>query len=199
MESDISPSPNHIEAASAPSDSALVLECLKGNPQGWIELLDRYKRLIYAVTVRFGFANEDRHDIFQVVCLEILKNLSSLRNASSLRYWILTITVRKCCVLRKRHQQEGVQDRDDAALVTPDPRSNTMEIYLAARRAEILHEAMEELPDRCRSLLNLLFFNEEKTPYSQVGSMLGWSKDTVGSARLRCLDRLRKILALKGF
>ena len=74
-----------------------------------------------------------------------------------------------------------------------------MEIYLAARRAEILREAMDELPDRCRSLLHLLFFNEEKTGYAKLGTMFGWSKDTVGSARLRCLDRLRKILAQKGF
>jgi DNA-directed RNA polymerase specialized sigma24 family protein len=101
--------------------------------------------------------------------------------------------------LRKRYQQERLHDAHDGSLATSDPRSNTMEIYLAARRAEMLHEAMAELPDRCRSLLKLLFFTEEKTGYAQLGTMFGWSKDTVGSARLRCLDRLRKILAQKGF
>jgi RNA polymerase sigma factor (sigma-70 family) len=198
MKSDVSPSPSDIQEGTPVTDSVLVVECLKGNPQGWIELLDRYKRLIYSVTVRFGFGNEDRHDIFQAVCLDVLKNLSSLRSASSLRYWILTITVRKCCALRKRHREEWGHE-DDGSLAASDPRSNSMEIYLAARRAEMLHEAMAELPDRCRSLLNLLFFNEEKTAYAQLGTMFGWSKDTVGSARLRCLDRLRKILAQKGF
>src|SRR5215475_13923464 len=181
MKSDVSRGPSDTQEATPVTDSALISECLEGNPQGWIELLERYKRLIYSVTVRFGFSSEDRHDIFQAVCVDVLKNLSSLRNASSLRYWILTITVRKCCALRKRHQEECAPDECEGSLAASDPRSNTMEIYLAARRAEMLHEAMAELPDRCRSLLNLLFFNEEKTAYAQLGTMFGWSKDTVGS------------------
>jgi RNA polymerase sigma factor (sigma-70 family) len=74
-----------------------------------------------------------------------------------------------------------------------------MEIFLAARRAELLREALEELPERCRSLLRLLFFSENKTPYSQLGELFGCSKDTIGSTRLRCLERLRKALEQKGF
>ena len=181
------------------SDSELVFKCLNGDQQGWIQLLDRYKRLIYSVTIRFGFENEDRHDVFQAVCLEILRNLSSLRNSSSLRYWILTISVRQCGVLRKRLQQERLHSPDDSVLLVCDAHPDTLSIYQAAQRAEILRDAMEELPERCRSLLNLLFFADEKTPYTQLGDTFGWSKDTVGSARKRCLERLRKILAQKGF
>ena len=63
----------------------------------------------------------------------------------------------------------------------------------------MLRKAMEELPDRCRYLLDLLFFSDEKTSYSQAGEAFGWSKDTIGSARIRCLDKLRKILQDRGF
>src|SRR5262249_27316529 len=56
------------------SDDALIAGCLGGDQQAWIQLLDRYKRLIYGVSVRFGFDTEDRHDVFQAVCLETLKN-----------------------------------------------------------------------------------------------------------------------------
>lgn len=74
-----------------------------------------------------------------------------------------------------------------------------MQIYLAAERAEMLREALMELSERCRGLLQLLFFSEHKTSYSQVGQLYGWSKDTIGSARLRCLDKLRKLLEDRGF
>jgi RNA polymerase sigma factor (sigma-70 family) len=181
------------------SDSELVFKCQNGDQEGWTLLLNRYKRLIYSVTVRFGFENEDRHDVFQAVCLEILRNLSSLRNTSSLRYWILTISVRQCCVFRKRLQQERLHSPDDSALLIYDPHPDTLSIYQAAERAEILRDAMEELPERCRHLLSLLFFADEKTPYTQLGGTLGCSKDTIGSARKRCLERLRKILTQKGF
>ena len=181
------------------SDAVLVCKCLNGDQQSWTQLLNRYKRLIYAVTVRFGFENEDRHDIFQAVCLEILSSLSSLRNTSSLRYWILTITVRQCWALRKRLHQEHLHTSDDSTLLIHDSRPDTMSIYLAAQRAEMLRDAMEELPERCRSLLNLLFFADEKIPYAQLSGTFGLSKDTIGSTRGRCLERLRKILAQKGF
>jgi RNA polymerase sigma factor (sigma-70 family) len=188
-----------MDTALAVSDAVLVESCLQGDQQSWIQLLERYKRLIYAVTVRFGFDNEDRHDIFQSVCLEVLKNLPSLRNASSVRYWILTITVRQCSALRKRYQQAQTDTVDEAAMGISDPRPNTLEIYVEVARAETLHQALNDLPERCRNLLRLLFFAEEKPHYTQLGDILGWSKDTIGSARLRCLDRLRRILLERGF
>ena len=181
------------------SDHALVTECVNGNQQAWTQLLDRYKRMIYASTVRFGFDAQDRHDIFQAVCVEILKSLHSLRSASSLRHWMLTITLRQCYLLLKRKRAERGQEPDETALTLEDHRPHTMQIYLAAERAEKLREAMEELPERCRSLLQLLFFSEERASYSELGGRLGLSKDTIGSVRLRCLDKLRKILADKGF
>lgn len=181
------------------SDHALVAGCIEGDQQAWIQLLNRYKRLIYGVTVRFGFDTEDRHDLFQAVCLETLKNLASVRNASSLRYWILTITIRQCCSLLKGRRQETGRELVEPDLAVQDFRPDTMEIYLAAEREKMVREAMEELPDRCRSLIECLFFSKEKTSYSQLGELLGLSKDTIGSTRLRCLEKLRRILEAKGF
>lgn len=184
--------------ATGVSDHALIAGCLNGDQQAWTELLNRYKRSIYGVTVRFGFDIEDRHDVFQAVCLETLKSLGSLRNASSLKYWILTITVRQSCLLMKRKREERGHQQDEAALAVEDPQADTMQIYIAAEREKMLREALEELPEPCRSLLDLLFFSDERTSYLELGAFFGWSKDTVGSARLRCLKKVREILARKG-
>lgn len=180
------------------SDHALITSCLNGDQQAWIELLNRYKRPIYGVTVRFGFDIEDRHDVFQAVCLETLKSLASLRNASSLKYWILTITVRQSWLLMKRKREERGQQHEEAALALQDPHADTMQIYLAAERGQMLREALEELPEPCRSLLDRLFFSDERASYPELGALFGLSKDSIGSARHRCLDKIRKILTRKG-
>lgn len=181
------------------SDQTLVAECVNGSQDAWLTLLNRYKRLIYSVTVRFGVEPEDRHDVFQAVCLETLKSLASLRNARSLRYWIITITIRQCSIQVKRDLKERAQQEVETAFAIQDPKADTMQIFLAAERGEMLREAVAELPDSCRSLLEMLFFKEEKIPYSQLGGLFGWSKDTIGSARSRCLEKLRRILEGKGF
>jgi RNA polymerase sigma factor (sigma-70 family) len=149
--------------------------------------------------VRFGLVPEDRHDVFQAVCLETLKSLPSLRNAASLRYWIITITIRQCSVLAKREARQRSLQPAEAALTIEDPKADTMQIYLTAERSEMVREAMGQVPEPCRSLLEQLFFKEEKTSYSELGGLMGWSKDTIGSARLRCLQKLRRILEGKGF
>ena len=181
------------------SDSLLVADCLAGEQQAWLQLLRRYKGLIYAVTVRFGFSLDDRHDVFQSVCLEILKSLPSLRSASSLRYWILTITVRQCSALRNRQKLDLAPAANEEWMLVSDPRPGILDIYVETRRAEILREAMAELQPRCRTLLDQMFLREGETSYAELGRMIGCSKDSIGSARLRCLEKLRRILLDKGF
>lgn len=188
-----------IEIDAPEADSVLVADCLEREPQAWLQLLSRYKRLIYSVTVRFGFSVDDRHDIFQSVCLEILKNLSSLRCASSLRYWILTITIRQCSVLRKRRNQDLPAAGQELWSLVSDPGPGTLEVYLEARRNEILREAITELPPRCRIVLDQLFLRDSAMSYEELGREIGCSKESIGSTRLRCLDKLRRILLDKGF
>src|SRR5438046_1062064 len=50
----------------------LVQECLQGNQRAWERLIDKYKRLIYAVPFKYGAGPEDAADIFQSVCIELV-------------------------------------------------------------------------------------------------------------------------------
>ncbi len=142
------------------SDQHLVEACLAGDSQGWEMLLQRYKRLIYSVPVLFGFDHDDRHEIFQIVCLEILKNMPSMRDAGKLRSWILTITIRESNDFLRRKCAE--REKIGAFLENPrlERAVDTLSIYLAAEKEAILREAMAEMPLRCRRLIELLFFSE---------------------------------------
>jgi len=187
------------DPAVTPSDQHLVKGCLTGDSQSWEILLERYKRLIYSVPVRFGFDHDDRHEVFQIVCLEILKNMPSIREAGKLRSWILTITIRESNDLLRRKYAD--REKIDAVHEKPVPERavDTLSIYLEAEREAILREAVAEMPSRCRTLIELLFFSESKVDYGTAGAAVGLSKESVGSIRLRCLDKLKRILESKNF
>jgi RNA polymerase sigma-70 factor (ECF subfamily) len=174
-------------------DRELIEACLNKDPAAWEALLHRYKRLIYGVTVRFGFDAEDRHEIFQTICLEILRSVHALREVDKVRSWILTITIRECndCIRRKIRERKVF-----AAGNVPqaEPIVDTLGVYAAVERAEMLREAIQALSEHCRELLRLLFLQEEKASYELVAERLGISKDSIGSARQRCLERLRKTI-----
>ena len=181
------------------SDQHLVEACLKHDSQGWELLLQRYKRLILSVPVRLQFGYDDRHEVFQNVCLEILKNMSSLRDTGKLRSWILTITIRQCKDFLRRKYMERERIGAAQEIPAPEPSADPQGIYLAVERKAVIREALDEMPQRSRTLLELLFFTERPMDYSAAAAAIGLSKDSIGCIRLRCLDKLKHILKARNY
>ena len=68
----------------AAEDERLVQECLSGDEQAWNRLIDKYKRLIYSIPVKYALSPEDAADVFQAVCVDLFTNLQKLRKVESL-------------------------------------------------------------------------------------------------------------------
>ena len=180
-----------------PTDSDLVAGCLSGDSRSWERLLRRYERMIYSVPVRLHLDKDERQEVFQTVCCRILENLHALVDASRLRSWILTITIRECNHLIRANYLRRRQDSEDHALGLRDPKADTLEIYLRSEQEQLLREVFEELPERCRELVRMLFLAETKAAYEDVAKRFGLSMETIGSLRHRCLSNLRQLLNSK--
>jgi RNA polymerase sigma factor (sigma-70 family) len=150
--------------------------------------------MIYSVPVRLRFDMDERQEVFQAVCCRILENLHALVDATKLRSWILTITIRECNHVIRAKYLHRRHDPEDRALGMPDPNADTLEIYLRSEREQLLREVLEELPERCRDLVRMLFLADTKAGYEDLARHFGLSTDTIGSFRHRCLDNLRQIL-----
>jgi len=186
------------EAQLAWTDTHLVRECLKGNEEAWSLLIDKYKKLIYSIPVKYGFCADDANDIFQAVCLELLSELPKLRKPKALPKWLMQVTSHKC-FHRKRQQQrtelpDDAEDRPDQS-VPPQAQG----ILCEAEEEQKLRDALSALAPRCRQLVQMLFFEEPARPYKDVAASLGIATGSIGFIRQRCLDRLRKQLAEAGF
>src|SRR5580704_10558962 len=78
------------------TDTRLVRECSNGNEDAWDALIEKYKRLIYSIPVKYGFNPDDANDIFQAVCLELLSELPKLRKPKALPKWLIQVASHKC-------------------------------------------------------------------------------------------------------
>src|SRR5215475_375366 len=90
------------DGVEAIEDEWLVQGCLQGDQQAWEELIDKYKRLIYSIPIKYGASPDDAADVFQAVCIEVLNSLPQLKNAQSLRSWLITVTIRQSYRWKKR-------------------------------------------------------------------------------------------------
>lgn len=173
------------------SDPLLVRACLAGDEAAWEELVDRYGRLVYAISRRLGLSETDAEDVFQNVFVALLRNLSSLRDQTRLSAWLITTTRREAWRLGRSGARRA-EDELDESLPADDP--GALDDVLRWEREQGVRQAMRRLDDRCRKLLTLLFLEPATPSYESVASRLGIPIGSVGPTRARCFKKLDAIL-----
>jgi len=175
---------------SASSDPELVAQCLSGSEAAWAALIAKYRKLIYSIPIRSGFAQEEAADIFQSVCLDLFCRLSSLRDPQALAGWLIEVTRNKCFHWHRDNARYQGNDSDPEE--PSNPSQEVLEqILCEVDRDQRVRTAVCELNPRCRILVEKLFFELPARPYREVARELGLAVGSVGMIRSRCLEHLR--------
>jgi RNA polymerase sigma factor (sigma-70 family) len=181
------------------TNTRMVAECLAGNERAWDALLHRYQNLIYSIPLRYGAPSQDAADIFQAVCLELFNELPRIRDAEALQSWLIRVTTHKCYRWKRRQISQDAE-LDDLAMEHLDPRhSIPPDVLAAVEREQMVREAINSLPPRCRVMIDLLFFEHPPLPYQEVARRLNLATGSIGFIRGRCLKKLKALLEVKGF
>jgi RNA polymerase sigma factor (sigma-70 family) len=170
--------------ATAADDAALVVRCRAGDEAAWRELVDRFSRYVYAIAVQgFRLPQQEAEDIFQEVFARVYERLDSLREDEAVRPWIAQLTRRLCIDRLRTKARESDADIDEL------PELPAEDDLTALEEAFDVHEAMAELPESCRQILDRFYARDES--YRTIGDTLGLPAGTIASRISRCLDKLR--------
>jgi RNA polymerase sigma factor (sigma-70 family) len=178
------------------SDPELVSLCLKGDPKAWEALILRYRRLIYSIPVKFNFTTADASDVFQVVCLKLIEHLHELKDESKVSAWLITTTTRQCIHARSQWMRESSKEEDFAE--PADGAVSVEDLQIRTQEQQNIRNAVSKLPDRCRRLLELLYFETTSPTYEQIGKMMNMPIASIGPTRARCLEKLRTVFRQRG-
>ena|SRR5437773_10818400 len=176
-------------------DDYLVRECVRGNQEAWSTLIDKYKKLIFSIPIKYGFCTQDADEIFQDVCLALLTELPRLRKPQALAAWLIQTTSHRCFHW-KRDQKRYVATEPGGPVSSAPAADNFLR---EVEREQMLRDALAELPPRCLELIHALFFQEPSIPYEQLAKKLKVATGSIGFIRMRCLERLQRLLEKKGF
>jgi RNA polymerase sigma factor (sigma-70 family) len=178
------------------SDPDLIAMCLRGDKRAWDALIRRYKRFIFAIPIKFGFAESDSSDIFQTTCVKLLEHLHEIKDDRKISGWLATTTTRQCLSMWNMKQRDsGTEEEVEEPL---DPIGSVEDVKLLAERHQLLAEVVGQLPDRCRLLIEMLYLGIKTPSYEEVADRLGIPEPSVGPNRARCLDKLRIMLRQRG-
>lgn len=176
------------------SDEALVQQARNGDFDAFEKLFERHRTLVYRFAYQVVGRRDDAEDIVQDVFVKAYQNLHRYRDEAKFTTWLLRITTNlstdRVRMSQRRHALE--QQEAEGALAwmmnsVPED-ANPVENLERERRAQLLRQAIEELPEHHRQVIVMRDLQELE--YSDMAALLN---TTVGGAKLRVL-RARRAL-----
>ncbi len=178
-----------------PSDAELVERCRRGDADAWRMLVERYQRLVYGIPRKAGLDAQACEDVFQHVFAALVEHLDRIAQPERLGVWLVTTAKREAWRLAKqnRRTQPLASDDDSDDYTTGAERPLLDENPLPDEITEQLleqHEirvALTRLDERCRALLNALYYRDEPPSYTELAQSIGIPEGSIGPTRARCL------------
>jgi RNA polymerase sigma factor (sigma-70 family) len=172
--------------AAGREDAELVARCRAGDDRAWAELVERYSRYIYAISVQgFRLSPHDAEDVFQDTFARIYDRLDGLRDDEAFRPWLAQLTRRVC--LDRLRENGRTQPFDEVAEL--DAAVDALE---RLDEALAVRDALGGLSGNCREILDRFFARDES--YRTIGAALDLPPGTIASRISRCLASLRERL-----
>jgi RNA polymerase sigma factor (sigma-70 family) len=167
------------------SDAQLVARCRAGDHSAWNELVERFSRYVFAISVQgFRLSEPDAEDVFQDVFARAYQHLDKLRDDDALRPWLAQLTRRLCIDKLRAGARESVAEEEfEPAEI--DQTLAKLDEALAVR------QAMGELSEDCQEILDRFFCRDES--YRTIGEALDLPAGTIASRISRCLSKLREL------
>ena len=184
------------------TDAALVIACREGTETAWVELVNRYQRLVFSIPRRAGLDEAVSADVFQHVFSTLLNKLDQINDPSKVRSWLITTARRETWRISRLQTTTisiDADEQEDGSLELPDEQPLPEEIIQRLEEQQLVRIALNELGDPCRQLLELLFYSTQQQSYESIAAALNMPVGSIGPTRVRCLQKLRNVLAQMDF
>ena len=159
------------------------------------EIADRYTGLLHGIGRQYRLTPEERDDAAQSTWLALCENADHIRDPQCIPGWLAT-TMRRfsTAAIRRRHRENPASNLLDADTFAPSEAAPDVADTVATRHATLrLHQAITQLPERERRLIQLQFGPTEPG-YRQISRTISMPVGSIGPVRGRALRRLRTLL-----
>jgi RNA polymerase sigma factor (sigma-70 family) len=157
------------------------------------ELADQYTRLVRGIGHQYRLTREEQEDAVQSTWLALCQNADQIRDPRCIPGWLAT-TMRRfsAAAIRRRHRESPASDWIDT--FAPTDLAPELADAVAMKHATArLHQAITQLPERERRLIQLQF-GPANQGYAQISRTMHMPIGSIGPIRGRALRRLRTLL-----
>lgn len=165
-----------------PTDECLLERLAAGDTSAFDRLIDRHSGQVFSRASRLLAWRTDVDDVVQEVFLTLWTDHRKFRRESSLKSWLISITILKC---RRYHRKRAIWQKIVGRLARSEACLPTIDV---SDESAIIQTAVRALPHKLREIVVLRHL--EEMPIDEIAKTLGVSRAAVDTR----LHRARKIL-----
>ena len=174
-------------------DEYYIEQTLEGNVNAYAFLVEKYKHMVYTLTIRIVKNREEAEEISQDVFVKAFKKLDSFKGDSKFSTWIYKIAYYASLDVVKRNKRfihpENIDDLKEGDLRNVQ---DALEYLHEKERKKIIDEALLRLNEDERTILTLYYF--EETPVKEISKIVDLSVDNIKTKLFRSRKKLATIL-----
>jgi RNA polymerase sigma-70 factor (ECF subfamily) len=178
---------------SAISDQHYIDKILQGETNAFTALVDRYKDMIFSLSLKMLKNREEAEEVAQDTFIKIFNSLSKFKGDSKFSTWIYKIAYNTCLDRLKKNKKEDLNisiDEFSAHLIkTMD---NALSVLEDKERKQTIQNCLNLLPGDENFLLTLFYFEEQSL--EEIGKIMSINANNVKVKLFRSRQKLAVIL-----
>jgi RNA polymerase sigma-70 factor (ECF subfamily) len=182
-------------------EQVLVERARNGEMGAFRELVERYKKKIYYLSLDLTGNHHDAEDLSQEVFIKAYRSLKNFRGDAKLNSWLYRITV-NTCISQRRKKSVSVMTLQEDFDGESSPQYQLSEGGVnhnpelsaeAGLMQQHIDKALQRLTPRERSIFVLRHYND--LPLKEIAQILKITEGTVKSMLFRAIKKLQKQLS----
>jgi RNA polymerase sigma factor (sigma-70 family) len=187
-------------SAKALHDYELVQAAMLGDQRAYSDLLKRYYDSIYYMMLKMVKNQDDADDLTMEAFGKAFKGLSHYTPDYAFSTWLFKIATNNCIDHMRRQKIKPISidkpyetdEGDEMSLEVKSQYLTPEEKYIKKQKIKIMHDLVEKLKPRYRTLIELRYFKEWS--YEEIAAHLDMPIGTVKGQLFRAKDILLHIL-----
>lgn len=174
-------------------DQHYIDKILQGETNAFAVLVDRYKNMIYTLTLKMIKNKEEAEEVAQDTFIKVYNSLGKFKGDSKFSTWIYKIAYNTCLDNLKKNKKEDLNisiDEFSAHLI------KTMDNALSAledkERKQTIQNCLNLLPSEENFLLTLFYFEDQSL--EEIGKIMSINANNVKVKLFRSRQKLAVIL-----
>lgn len=163
---------------------------LNGNTNAFATLVDRYKDMVFTLSLKMLNNREAAEEIAQDSFIKIYNALNKFKGESKFSTWVYKVTYNTCLdALKKKKKEKSVSYIEDFNEHQVKAIEGILDTIDEKDRNQAIQECLNELPDEEGFLLTLYYFDDQSI--DEIAKIM---KNSVANIKVK-LFRTRKKLA----